>query len=185
MRLSETYLHRIIRESINDAIDEDRYNSRGFEMLIGIPGSGKSTYLKSIDNRNVVIVCPDDIRRRLTGNVSNQSRNKDVWNIANKAICKLLYSGRYVILDATNVNTSIRRNMLNTIKTRFRGLNTYATMFDANPEVSKQRIMRDIQNNVDRANVPPEIIDRMHEQYLDTLTQINKDGFTKIFHQPR
>jgi predicted kinase len=177
-------INQIIKEAINNIIStNDRYAKPAFEMLIGIPGSGKSTYLKSIPKDNVSIVCPDDIRRELTGNISDQSKNGEVWDKAKQNILNNISQGLHTILDATNVNTKARRNMLSLIRSKFPDINTYARLFDADPEISKQRIKKDITNKVDRSNVPDEVIDRMYQQYLETVNNINSEGFTKIFKQ--
>ena len=179
--ISEEQKHHLKR-FLNEAFDStERYNSCGFEMLIGIPGSGKSTYLRQVNNPNIVIVCPDDIRRDLTGDISNQSRNRDVWQITEKRIVNNLRKGKYVILDATNVDTRNRTNMIFMIKANIGGLKTYATVFDSNPDISKARIAKDIKNGVDRANVPPEIVDRMYAQYLKTIKTIKNEGFDEVF----
>jgi predicted kinase len=176
-------INQIIKEAINEVISTDRYAKPAFEMLIGIPGSGKSTYLKSIPKDNLRIVCPDDIRRELTGDISDQSKNGEVWDKAKQDILNNISQGFYTILDATNVNTKARRNMLSLIRSKFPDINTYARLFDADPEISKQRIKKDITNKVDRSNVPDEVIDRMYQQYLETVNNINSEGFTKIFKQ--
>ena len=177
-------INQIIKESINNVIsNKNRYDEPAFEMLIGIPGSGKSTYLRNIPSDNIRIVCPDDIRRELTGNISDQSKNGEVWDKAKQDIIDNISQGFYTILDATNVNTKARRNMLSLIRSKFPDINTYATLFDADPEVSKQRIKKDITNKVDRSNVPDEVIDRMYQQYLETINNINSEGFTRIFKQ--
>lgn len=176
-------LNKIIKEEIDNVMDEsDRYNKCGFEMLIGIPGSGKSTYLKRINNPNIEIVCPDDIRREICGNISDQSKNREVWEMAEMLIMKYLSRGKYVILDATNVNTRSRQQLLSRVKATNSGVKTYATMFDANPKVSKERIAMDINNKVDRSNVPPEVIDRMYNMYQDTVKIIDTEGFDKVYY---
>ena len=176
---------KIIKEIINEYINDtpnDRYSSCGFEMLIGIPGCGKSTYIRQIDNNNVVVVSPDNIRKELTGNISDQSKNADVFEIAEKRIIKNIFDGKYVILDATNVNTKYRKLLIDKIKSIVgNGVNIYATVFDCDPDVSKQRISKDIQNGVDRANVPNNIIDIMYSQYLDTINSIGTEAFDNVF----
>jgi len=175
---------QIIKEAINNVISpKNRYDEPAFEMLIGIPGSGKSTYLTKIPRNNISIVCPDDIRLEKTKNISDQSKNKEVWEEARERILNSISEGCYTILDATNVNTKARQNMLSLIRSKFPGINTYARIFDADPEVSKQRIKKDLENEVVRSNVPDEVIDRMYQQYLETLNNINSEGFTEIFKQ--
>ena len=158
-----------------------RFNTKGLEILIGIPGSGKSTYLRTIEDDNLRIVCPDQIRKELTGNISDQSKNGEVWKLAEEEINNLLSEGFYVVLDATNVNTSLRRALLDRIKENNPGVETYATIFSCDPEESKRRISADIETGVDRANVPAFIIDRMYSQYLETIYNILSEGFTEIF----
>ena len=180
------YLSTLIKESIDNyitnIIDNDRYNHCGFEMLIGIPGCGKSTYLKTLNNRNIVVIAPDNIRKELTGDISDQSKNTEVWQIAEDMIIQNIFKGKYAILDATNVNIKYRQLILNAIKNIVgNGIKTYATVFNCNPSVSKQRISKDIKRGIDRANVPDEIIDIMYDQYLDTLKVIRNEGFDKVF----
>ena len=94
---------------LNLFIMMNRFNTKGFEILVGIPGSGKSTYLRTLKNNNLRVVCPDEIRKTLTGNISDQSRNGEIWKLAEEEINSLLSEGFYVVLDATNVNTALRR----------------------------------------------------------------------------
>lgn len=169
---------RLLVEAAND-----RYSRPGFEMLVGIPGCGKSTYIRNIKerNKNIIVVCPDDIRRRDFGDVNRQDCNDKVWETANGDINDALKCGGYVILDATNVGTRNRVRLLGRIRNEYPGVPCYATVFECNPDVSKERVSRDIANGVDRSNVPPEVIDRMYGQYLETLKAIDGEGFDGIF----
>ncbi len=49
-----------------------------FIMTVGISGSGKSSWIKSVGDENTKIISPDKIRFDLTGDVSDQSRNAEV-----------------------------------------------------------------------------------------------------------
>ena len=46
-------INQIIKEAINKVISTDRYAKPAFEMLIGIPGSGKSTLVNEVLYKNV------------------------------------------------------------------------------------------------------------------------------------
>lgn len=162
-------------------IDERVLDHPGFLMLVGIPGCGKSTYLRTLKNDNLRVVCPDEIRRTLTGNISDQSRNGEIWKLAEEEINTSLSEGRFVILDATNVHTALRRSLLGRVRENNPGVETYAVIFSCDPEESKRRISIDVEAGIDRANVPAHVIDRMYEQYNETLNNILSEGFTKIF----
>ena len=68
-----------------------------FYFLVGISGSGKSTWAsKKAEESNALIVCPDDIRER------HRVRSDKAFIIAREQIGKGLKSGKDVIFDATN-----------------------------------------------------------------------------------
>ena len=49
-------------------------------MLVGLPGSGKSTIARQLnDIYGTIIVSPDIIRKDLTGDMNDQSRNTEVF----------------------------------------------------------------------------------------------------------
>lgn len=85
-------------------------------MMIGLPGSGKSTVARKLSEReNAVIVSSDDIRKELFGNDENQSNNKKVFKIVEERIKENLKQ-RNVIYDATNINYKKRMLFLQKIK---------------------------------------------------------------------
>ena len=51
--------------------------------LIGVSGSGKSTWIKNNKSKwnKTVVISPDEIRKELTGNISDQSKNKEVFEL--------------------------------------------------------------------------------------------------------
>ncbi len=79
---------------------------------IGIPGAGKTTLLKTFAlTHGYVYVSPDDIRKELTGNEINQTRNADVWEEVHERCREGLRNGT-IVLDSTMVNTEQRKSML-------------------------------------------------------------------------
>jgi len=88
-----------------------------FTMLVGLPGSGKSTYAEALSGQTgAVVVSPDAIREELYGSAEIQGNKNKVFRLVHERIRKGLASGRDVILDATNVSSKKRKNMLLNIK---------------------------------------------------------------------
>lgn len=82
-------------------------------FLIGLPGSGKSTWAETHKNElNAVIHSSDSIRAEF-GNINDQSKNNEVFQILFKRVKEDLLNGKNVILDATNLR---RKNRLHFMK---------------------------------------------------------------------
>lgn len=148
-----------------------------FIMMIGISGSGKSHYInKIIKDHSYTIVSPDEIRREVLGNISDQSSGDTIWRIAKERVVSNLKQGKDVILDATNVNTKSRRNFIKDLP----DCNLKALILPANVELSKERIKKDLESGKDRSAVPPEVVDRQYKNYLQTLKDILQEPFNDV-----
>lgn len=160
---------------------EEIFSNSGFALMIGIPGCGKSRYIKTLNHDNIKIISLDNIRKYFAGDISNIKVDKAVWKIATDLIINNINNGFFVILDATNVNTKYRRKLIKSIKSNINeNIKIYYKLFESDPEVSKERIKNDIFNNIDRSHVPDYVIDNMYDYYLKTLKVIDKEGLIKI-----
>ena len=77
------------------------------ELLVGIPGSGKSTYAKQVvakDPSNWVRVNNDDLRAMMNGSVWSADYEKMVTDARNYLIRDALKRGKNVIIDNLNIN---------------------------------------------------------------------------------
>lgn len=89
-------------------------NSSGFEtpfalMSVGIPGSGKSTFLQAnAEKLGAVYLNTDIIRGELTGDEGDQSVNSQAWQLLYDRASGALYEGESVIIDATHLNPEQR-----------------------------------------------------------------------------
>lgn len=78
--------------------------------MVGISGSGKSTFSKNLSKTtNVQLVETDAIREELTGNASDQSQNGRVFSVAKTRVENYLKNNQSVIIDATSVNHKSRK----------------------------------------------------------------------------
>ncbi len=82
-------------------------------LLCGIPGSGKSTFAKSVQ-AHYTILSSDEIRSEL-GDVNDQSNNKKVFDVLHERIREELLKGNSVIVDATNVKRKYRKAILDAV----------------------------------------------------------------------
>ena len=84
-----------------------------FIMLVGLPGSGKSTLGEKIaEEINANIHSSDSIREELSGDINNQNINQDVFNLLHKRIKEDLIKGNNCIYDATNISYKRRKAFL-------------------------------------------------------------------------
>lgn len=151
-------------------------NLPDFIMLMGIPGSGKSTWAREYVlkcDASFTVVSADEIRKQLVGNMQNQSRNEEVWEVVLNQCQGLLRNGRNVILDATNTGTEKRRKFV----AQLPACNKHLKIFHVPKTLAKSRIAKDLQNGVDRAPVPDNVIERMNKQFQDALLAIKDENW--------
>ena len=145
-------------------------------LPIGISGSGKSTWINSLINKDTyTVVSPDEIRKELTGSIHDQSKNMEVFQLANKRMFEELRKETPVILDATNLNTEYRRKMLNEVLDKYPNTQIYYKLLNSNPIISKQRIAKDLEIGKDRSATPDEIIDKQYDSYLQTIQDLKEE----------
>lgn len=86
-------------------------------IMVGVPGSGKSTKAKEIAKEyNAYINSSDSIREELYGDENILGDSKEVFSLMNKRTIEKLSNGENVICDATNVSIKTRRVALEVVK---------------------------------------------------------------------
>ena len=131
-------------------------------LPIGISGSGKS-YIYNRDYKDYIQVSPDLIREELTGSISDQSKNKEVFKLAFERVDEYLNKGQDVFFDATNVNKTQRKNF--TDKYIGSDVNVIYVVLPADVDLSWKRIRKDIREKKNRSDVPYFALVRQKEQY--------------------
>lgn len=161
---------------------------RKLYLTIGLSGSGKSFYYKNrflseftevanyLNENGLTLdsikVCPDNIRKEICANIGDHSKEPIVWRIVEKRLRDSLKEHGYVLFDAINVTTSGRKLLKN-----FRGVHKVAMVFEPNVDLSKERVSRDINEGVDRSNVPMSVIERQFESFKKSVIKdLHWDG---------
>ena len=86
-------------------------------VLVGLSGSGKSTFAQELaKEENTVIVSSDAIREEILNNYEDQGHNAEVFNIFHERIRKALKNKQNVIADATNITMKSRRIILTNVR---------------------------------------------------------------------
>jgi predicted kinase len=146
-------------------------------FMIGIPGSGKSTFARQLqkDHDVKLYVCPDDIRERLTGSPENFTREGQVWDLVKMQLAYAARTKNAIILDATGANYKLRRQMvrwLNSLGSRVYGFYVKVSLGDA--------ILRNARRgHLGGRYVPEHVIVKMYES-LTNYPPTRFDGFYDV-----
>ncbi len=144
-------------------------------LPIGTSGSGKSTFIKSLPQKNLVVIEPDSMRVEFTGDINNKSKDKEIYVEAAKRAVKAIKEGKQVVFDTTNLTKDKRLSFIEAIKKELPTANIQYKLMELNPELAKQRIKAQLQKGENRANVSDSTIDRHAESYKQMLIDIKNE----------
>lgn len=139
-----------------------------FIMLVGLPGSGKSTYANKFNG--YAVISSDAIRAEIS-NVNDQTINDVVFRTMFDRTVKALKNGEDVIYDATNINAKKRRNLLKELKSRVTGVSYYCHVIVCDLFECLKR------NDERERKVPEDVIYRMCSQFN---VPTHDEGWTDI-----
>ena len=152
-------------------------------LLVGIPGSGKSTYADGyvMNYFNTVHLSSDKIREELWGNEATQGDNGMIFSIMQSRAIEALRDGKSVIYDATNVTRKDRSYIID-ICPKF-------------VQIEAHVVWAPIQTCIERdasreRTVGQAVIDKMlkrfqppfYDEGFDDIKVVLPDGFNNIEH---
>lgn len=143
-------------------------------MTVGLPGSGKSTYLSK--HATGVVVSRDQIRFSMLKEEDDYfAKEKEVWAKFVNSINTLLdlVSVENIYIDATHLDPSSRQKILRAIDTE-KADEIIALYFDVPLEICLERNAK----REGRAYVPEEVVRKMAARL--TFPRVN-EHFTKVY----
>ena len=141
-------------------------------MMIGLPGSGKSTFAESSIFENMIIHSSDKLREELYNNVNIQECNVEIFAELHKRLKDDLRKGNSVIYDATNISKKRRRAFISELK-----------------NISCEKIcicmmtpyeICLINNSIRERVIPNDVIKKM---YMHWCPPDLEEGFNKVFYE--
>ena len=142
-------------------------------VMIGISGSGKSTYANGLKTSlGAQLVETDAIRLELTGDAEDQSQNGRVFAIAKKRVSDYLSQGKNTVIDATSLSIKDRKDWIDIGKSNNAEVRAY--FIDTPVSVCKS------QNNKRTRKVPEWVIDKQASKLFGPTKSEGFDSVTTI-----
>lgn len=141
-------------------------------VMVGVPGSGKSTFSKKLSEEKGIEIISSDKVRDMHPDWDEKNTFPEVYRL----ISEILKTGRDVILDATNINSNIRKNIslrLNPYKVAY---DLVAYYFPVKYSVCYERIKR--RNEIGRDRYFP--LDVLNHYYNIMEAPSTSEGFKEV-----
>lgn len=141
-------------------------------VLVGTSGSGKSTFAAT-HFASTEIVSSDECRAMVSDDPNDQGATTDAFDVLEFIVGKRLQRGRLTVVDATNVQASARRSLLELAKEH--DVLSVAIVLDVPTGVALER-------NTQRPDrdFGAHVIKRQHDQLRRSLRGLKREGFRTV-----
>jgi len=141
-------------------------------VMVGAPGSGKSTYA-SKNLPDAVVISSDNTREKLYGSAEIQGNWSEIEAEMVRLIGNSDKAGKDVVVDATHYRKQYRDNARSILMENGYGKITAVVVDKSLETCLKQNTSRD-------RKVPTDVIIKMHKSLQDSLKSIYNEGFYRI-----
>lgn len=143
-------------------------------IMVGLPGSGKSTFaLKHFNNDNTIYVSRDSVRLAIITDEDRYfSKEKVVFKTFIEMIAAILKAGKNCCADATHLNYISRKKLINALSAKELSLEQYNIIFIYMNTNVKECIRRD-SHRTGRCHVTEQVI-------LDMASNLEKPTFDEF-----
>lgn len=141
-------------------------------VLVGVQGSGKSTFAKELaSKKNIEIVSTDAIRKKYP-----DIEEYNVWAMVYKRISEIAQEGKDCIFDATSITRNVRKRFFDNVSSYGVKVEADCYYLDTDIEICEKRInKRNLDENA--LYLPVEVV----ASYKEKLEVPSVDeGFSKI-----
>ncbi|MGW0700630.1 polynucleotide kinase-phosphatase [Streptomyces sp. NPDC002867] len=142
-------------------------------VLVGATGSGKSTFARK-HFKPTEVVSSDFCRGLVADDENDQSASGDAFDVLHYIVGKRLAAGRLTVVDATNVQTESRRQLVRLA--REHDVLPIAIVLDLPEDVCAARNA----TRPDRAGMPRHVIARHRRELRRSLRGLEREGFRKV-----
>src|SRR5918998_1137508 len=143
-------------------------------LLIGISGSGKSTFGRH-HFKPTEVISSDFCRGLVADDENDQAATKPAFDLLHHIVGLRLAGGRLTVVDATNVQAEARRSLLALAKEH--DVLSVAIVLDLPPRLCAERNA----SRPDR-NFGEHVVKRQHDQLRRSLRGLAKEGFRTVHH---
>ena len=146
--------------------------SMGLVLLVGISGSGKSTFART-HFKPTQVISSDFCRGLVADDENDQSSTADAFDVLHYIVGTRLRRGLLTVVDATNVQPAARASLIKLAKEH--DVLTDAVVLDLPPAVAAAR-------NEARADrtFGSHVITRQHRDLNRSLGRLRKEGFRRV-----
>ncbi len=143
-------------------------------VMVGAPGSGKSTYAAKLAQiEDAVVISGDLIRDEIEKYGLTNPSWVEIWDKVEEEVAEAVENGKNVILDGTHVGSEHRKEVVFMC-------NSYgytcvkAVIMDTSFEECLQR------NSKRKSFVPEHVITHMHDRLQREIKFVEKEGFNEV-----